>query len=112
MSQRNRKKDRERAFRRWHKRFERSGDKAMTTLALTLHSAFLAGWKAGQTTCNKHWRESMPPEVLDEQQWAHFMHAMENPKPPTRSMLDAIALHKSLVASKLSLNPKVNQEKK
>jgi hypothetical protein len=27
--------------------------------------------------------------TLNEEQWAHFMHTMQNPKPPTQRMIDA-----------------------
>lgn len=36
---------RERAFHEWFKRFEKAGDKALTTFPVTLHSCFLAAWR-------------------------------------------------------------------
>lgn len=40
--------------------------------------------------CQRHARQAGPGVLyLNEAQWEHFMHTMQNPKPPTPAMIEA-----------------------
>jgi hypothetical protein len=69
--------------------------------------------------CGYYWRiseerrrppQQAPSNVLTEEEWERFTHAMLHPKPPTRSMRDAIEVYDKRLADKTALNPKNRTE--